>query len=713
MTKITDPLNHERRFTYSYPDGCLTRVEDHLSRGLSLTCASTGAVKKATDDLGDQTIFNYSAGDLTSLQDPDGGVVKEFVGSDGYVRAISDQLGYQTAISYDVLGDPTKVEPTSGSSTSFHYDAEQNLDKVTLDATNAHTDYVYNELNLPQTRTDPLGRSESFLYEPAGNVQRWTDRRGKVTRLCYNALGLVSFVGYGYTGGGEPTCGSTFTSTTAYTYDGAGRLGQVDDSVAGTITRTWDDLDRMTNETTPQGSIAYTYDDANRRQTMTVAGQPEIDYNYFNNDLLKQIIRDTKTVAFTYDVANRPDTTTLANGIVEDPTYDAASRITKIDYDVGATHLGSLAYASDADGRRTAAWSGENLARVTLPAATTANATYDLANELASWNGTTLTYDQNGNLTAKGSQTYTWNERGQLAQTSGGSSTYAYDGLGRRTEKVVAGTTTRYLYDGPNVAQELDATNSPTANLISGFGPDEVYWWRSNVDKNPITDGLGSTLATYDSQTTPVLQDSFTYEPYGTPDSTAFPYLFTGRDYDLATGLQYNRARYYAPGLSRFVSEDPIGILGGSANVYMYGRDAPMSVGDPFGFAPDWTGVAIGVAAVALAAASISLGGIGLGIALLQVQGIAAGTVGDIAAISVISTVVTTLGNALALGQGWPAAAMAFATILVPVSAGAAFSLVSGAAAFVAIQIAVLIVATAGFVIGLYSLAKALHGRST
>jgi YD repeat-containing protein len=37
------------------------------------------------------------------------------------------------------------------------------------------------------------------------------------------------------------------------------------DSISGTITRNWDDLDRLKYEQTPQGRVDYTYDDAGRR----------------------------------------------------------------------------------------------------------------------------------------------------------------------------------------------------------------------------------------------------------------------------------------------------------------------------------------------------------------------------------------------------------------------------------------------------------------
>jgi len=56
---------------------------------------------------------------------------------------------------------------------------------------------------------------------------------------------------------------------------------------------------------------------------------------------------------------------------------------------------------------------------------------------------------------------------------------------------------------------------------------------------------------------------------------------FQGQYFDEETGLHYNRYRYYSPYVGRFISKDPIGLLGGN-NVYEY---APNPVGwvDPTG----------------------------------------------------------------------------------------------------------------------------------
>jgi RHS repeat-associated protein len=61
------------------------------------------------------------------------------------------------------------------------------------------------------------------------------------------------------------------------------------------------------------------------------------------------------------------------------------------------------------------------------------------------------------------------------------------------------------------------------------------------------------------------------------------PFRFQGQQFDEETGLHYNRYRYYDPGVGRFVSQDPIGLRGGS-NLFAYAPN-PMGWVDPFGLA--------------------------------------------------------------------------------------------------------------------------------
>ena len=73
------------------------------------------------------------------------------------------------------------------------------------------------------------------------------------------------------------------------------------------------------------------------------------------------------------------------------------------------------------------------------------------------------------------------------------------------------------------------------------------------------------------------------------------PYMFTGRRYDLETGLYYYRARYYNPQIGRFLQTDPIG-YGDGINWYNCCGSNPVIRTDPSGLSYslrawfDWEG---------------------------------------------------------------------------------------------------------------------------
>ena len=59
-------------------------------------------------------------------------------------------------------------------------------------------------------------------------------------------------------------------------------------------------------------------------------------------------------------------------------------------------------------------------------------------------------------------------------------------------------------------------------------------------------------------------------------------HLYTGREFDHTTGLQFNRRRWYDPQTGRWLSEDPLG-LGPDANPYRYVYNSPPNFTDPTG----------------------------------------------------------------------------------------------------------------------------------
>src|SRR5262249_40623327 len=206
--------------------------------------------------------------------------------------------------------------------------------------------------------------------------------------------------------------------TTESAWDAGNTLTETVDSLSGTIARTYDGFDRLTQEVTPEGTVSYTYDAASRRASMTVLGQPTVNYSYDQADRVTQITQGTAVVSFAHDNANRRTSLALPNGVVTDYAYDAASRLTGFTYKLGTTPLGALTYAYDGNGNRTVV--GGSWARTGLPAAL-ASATYNAANYQLTFGGSALTYDLNGNLSTDGTNTYTWDARNQLVAISGGS----------------------------------------------------------------------------------------------------------------------------------------------------------------------------------------------------------------------------------------------------------------------------------------------------
>jgi RHS repeat-associated protein len=304
----------------------------------------------------------------------------------------------------------------------------------------------------------------------------------------------------------------------------------------------------------------------------------------------KSRCQGSTSIAFQYDNANRRTQLTLPNGIVVAYSYDSDSRVSGMTWTLAGNQIGDLEYSYDADGH--VVEKTGSMAETNLPTAVSGNI-FNADNEMTAFNGTALTYDGNGNLTNDGSNTYSWDARNHLSAISGAvAASFAYDALGRRVSKTIAGTSTQFLYDGLNPVQEIQS-GTPSANLLAGLRLDE-YFQRADSSgaDDYLTDALGSTLALADASG--AVQTSYTYEPFGNTTvsgaSSTNSYQFTGREND-GTSLYFYRARYYSPTLQRFIAQDPIGFDGGDADLYGYAGNNPATWGDPLGWASPPPGI--------------------------------------------------------------------------------------------------------------------------
>lgn len=577
---VTDELGHTTILAYT--NGCLTGVTDALNQTTTIQCNEQGQPTLITDPLGHQTVLGYIGNDLHSVTDALGHNATVAIDALGRVTAITDSLSRTAQRSYDSNDWLKTGTDPRGKVTTLTYDNEGHVKAVALPS--GTIGYQYDPVYRVKQRTDALNQSESWTYDAAGHVQTYTDRKGQTTTYtARDALGRFTSLAY--------ADGSTVTATT---YDAGNRLRLLTDSVNGTVAHNYDDLDRLTGETTAQGSVAYTYYANGQRQTMTPAGQAIVNYTYDLGNRLKTISQSSETVSFTYDAANRRQTLTLPNGIVATYGYDNANQLTGISYATSSnTGVGNLSYGYDLSGQRVSQTG--SFASDQLPVPTTQNGTFDLNNRQTGFNGLTQTFDTDGNLIGDGVKAYTWNARNQLTQiTQGGTvlASFGYDALGRRAIKTLNGVTTTMLYDGPNAVQETQG--SSINPILTGLAIDERFARNEGSTRTYfLTDALGSTVALTDPSAN--LTQTYQYDPYGnvtTSGSATNPYQYTGREND-GTGLYYYRARYYSSAMGRFISEDPITFAGGQSNFYAYVGGNPLGYRDPSG---RWFGIDDGIA---------------------------------------------------------------------------------------------------------------------
>jgi len=118
---------------------------------------------------------------------------------------------------------------------------------------------------------------------------------------------------------------------------------------------------------------------------------------------------------------------------------------------------------------------------------------------------------------------------------------------------------------------------------VDGGTPELVKW--------TLTDHLNTVrdIARYDSESdTTTVVNHLVYDAYGnvtseTNSAVDSLFLFTARPFDADTGLQNNLNHWYDPSVGRWLSEDPIGYVGGDDNLYRYVANGVLTRADPAG----------------------------------------------------------------------------------------------------------------------------------
>jgi RHS repeat-associated protein len=248
-------------------------------------------------------------------------------------------------------------------------------------------------------------------------------------------------------------------------------------------------------------------------------------------------------------------------------SYDGIQRLT------GATESpgSSFTYTYDASGNRTGG---------TVNGTPTTSHSYDSANKVIGW-----TYDAAGNLTNDGTTSYAFDALGRLTGTTatGQTRSYGYNGDNTLTSATVNGASTSYTQDqAGGISQMLASTSGgTTTDYLYANQSERLASLTSSIRTWYGTDNQGSVRQSL-SDSGSVL-GSQNYDPYGTPEGATHPATFgyTGELQDGTTNAQYLRARWYQPGTGTLLGVDPM--LDTTGQPYSYAGDNPVNAADPGG----------------------------------------------------------------------------------------------------------------------------------
>lgn len=590
VASVTNANGHTSSNTYD-DAGRLSQEKRPLSRTTSNAYDADGNLVSRTDGEGRTVTYEYDrVGRVVSVTDPLNNVQRYEYDPDGRLSKFTDAEGHITRYSYDPSGNLTSVTDANGVVSSAQYDAADRL-RYRIDPRGKTTQFEYDEVGNLVKETDAKGNVWRYEYDAANNRTRATNPDGRIIDYTYDALNRLTRTHY------------SNNTNVDLTYDGNDNIVQMVDAI-GTSTYQYDEANRLKQMTDPFGNVlAYAYDDEGNRTAVTYPGNRVVNYGYDAAERM-QTVRDWTSRTATYSW-NRADQVTYlqhGNGTTASYSYDGAGRLTNLTNKLAnGSVISSHAFTLDKFGNITQADEILPLQPTLTPKIK--RWSVDDVNRLVTdtISGDGFQYDAAGRLTRQimGGQAtdLAYNDLDQLTglSTVGRAESYRYNGHGHRLERTVNGTTTRYLVepngDMPNVLAELTGGNVAQRFYVHGAdgllaqidaaGNYHAYHYAPLGHTTALTDGAGN------------LSDSYAYLPSGATfaasgNPTTNPFRYVGRQgvMDDGNGMQYMRARYYAPGVTRFLSLDSVaGSLGEpqGLNRYAYAWGNPLTGTDPSG----------------------------------------------------------------------------------------------------------------------------------
>ncbi|MGW0993220.1 polymorphic toxin-type HINT domain-containing protein [Streptomyces sp. NPDC002523] len=398
------------------------------------------------------------------------------------VSVSGDSVSYE----YDDAGNALKETVDNGTdsrTTARTYD-DRGLITSTTDPAGNRTDYTYDELGRPASVTAPSVQTESGGGTPAttrpvtftgydtfGAVTESVDALGNVNRTAYDRLGRpVTRTAPSYTAPGST---ETVAPTVTNTYDALGNVTETTDPLGRVTKYQYDRENRVTVKDVPvgtgdeRGQWTYTYTRTGEVLSVTDPNGARAETTYDDLDrpvTITQIERKPQPGAFTtrneYDDAGNVVKQTSPSGAVSQYTYDGLGQMTRLQEASGvATQFGY-----DASGREVRRTDGMGRTSAKI---------YDQLGQLV----------QDQDLDPVNSQlrkvSYTYDKAGNLVTSTNPlnrTTTYRYDALNRMTGQTepVSDTksiTTSFGYDAlGNRTRYTDGRGNSTIYTVNTLG---------------------------------------------------------------------------------------------------------------------------------------------------------------------------------------------------------------------------------------------------
>ncbi|UCF93035.1 MAG: RHS domain-containing protein [Desulfobacterales bacterium] len=592
LTCTVNPLGSRTNFRWDQY-GNLVAVTDPLGYSINFGCNMQGSILLFVDSLGQETSYQYDPKErLISVSYPSGKVVQLAYDNEDNLTHCRDQNGNLTRFEYTGIGEVSRRIKPDGTTVRYEYDTEERLTAV-INERSQRYELVRDPLGRIIREIDYWGYSKEYKYDGAGNVVEIKDPLTRITQITYDTLGRMVEKTY-FDGKKEK-----------FNYDLNGNLILAENETISVV-REYDDDGHVVLEQQGDFKVENIFDPLGRR-IKRISGHGnyfELTYDSVSN-VIGLSLNGRKHVVSQYDALGRVIQEVLGQQLKRVMVYNADGRLRHQKLECPTEMIERL-YEYDSVGnltKRLDPKKRENRLRYSLagqvlehfdPLGNLQQFHYDPSGELlreipgyektspntvraAAYNGVIYEYDAAGNVVLRRTQTsktiFNWDGGNRLVRAvseNGQSVEFGYDALGRRIYKSRDGEIVRFHWDRNTLLSDHSNLKEKAREFFFREGTFKPVVFATDFVGYFENDQIGVPHEVVDVKGRRLW--SGIYDAWGAVekvlvDEVDNPLRLQGQYFDNETQLAYNRNRYYDPKIGSFISQDPIGLVGGS-NLY-------------------------------------------------------------------------------------------------------------------------------------------------